>query len=50
MKNKTVTLDNLHDCYWDVNRNIYVNGELVEGFSEDDVKMAIVNGSHVICK
>ena len=44
-----VTLNNLHECYNDPYRNIYVNGEIVDGFSEKEVAWAIRNGCEVIC-
>lgn len=44
-----VNLDNLTDCYYDPSRNLYVNNELVDGFSEEDVRNAINNNCEVYC-
>lgn len=50
-----VTVDNLEDCYHNINKNLYTrfspNGpiEIVDGFSEDEVREAIENGNTVWC-
>lgn len=54
-KAEVVTLDNLHQCYNDMNRNLYTkfspdkDFEVIDGFEESEVADAIKNGSPVIC-
>lgn len=46
-----VTLQNLSECYHDLGKNIFVNGEILDGgFTEQEVAYAILNGCEVICK
>lgn len=49
-KLEIVTLLNLHECYTDHYRNLYVEGEIVDGFTEDEVRHALENGCFVYCR
>lgn len=42
-----INRENLHHFYTDMFTNIYVNGELVDGFSEEEIANAIKNGCKV---
>ena len=45
-----VNLGNLHRLYWTPNKNLFVNGEVVDGFDEEEVAWAIRNGCEVVCR
>lgn len=44
-----VTLDNLHKCFADLYRVLYINGEAVDGMTEYEIRIAVRNGYEVMC-
>ena len=43
-----VTLENLHELYANPNGNLYTHGEIVDGFSEEDIRQSIKDGNKFV--
>lgn len=44
-----VTLENLHKCFMDLYRVLYINGVAVDGLKEYEIRMLLKAGYEVFC-